>query len=501
MRHCREVPVDRRPVGAIVVPPRPDDAQRHRTGRRWRSRSSCNGTVVDRGARRVTAGADIDAAKLPAAAVVRRGPIADWPRARLDDRQGRVTCGATDRRPWRHATRPAPAIASTSPAAASTSWSGVASAVRRLDPACPATAGHDRRRPARHRAGRGGLAGTAPVSRDLRVVAAGGPALLLSYSLCITSMRFVVPGERRSGPRSLGSAPRRPRDDPARGAHRPGHRHRAARPQGPGAHRVRPRVDEPEPAARVPDRPRPRPRLRDRGHRRQRVPRLRRRHRRQLDRPQPPRRRRRDPAPGRASSSTSARATSTCRSTPRPPRSWPASRRCAARPARSSATRAPRRSRPGSSSPGTTRSRPNVIAFLGGFHGRTMGAVSLTASKAKYHAHFGPLLPGVYHVPFGNEGLDELERRVFKRLMPGRRVRRRHRRADPGRGRLRRPRGRLPAAPARAVRPPRDPADRRRGPVGRRPHREDVGDPALGRRARHPADGEGHRRPGCRSAR
>ena len=47
-----------------------------------------------------------------------------------------------------------------------------------------------------------------------------------------------------------------------------------------------------------------------------------------------------------------------------------------------------------------------------------MGAVSLTASKAKYHAHFGPLLPGVYHVPFGNEGLDELEQRVFKRLMP-----------------------------------------------------------------------------------
>ncbi|HEU0244744.1 MAG TPA: aminotransferase class III-fold pyridoxal phosphate-dependent enzyme [Candidatus Limnocylindrales bacterium] len=62
--------------------------------------------------------------------------------------------------------------------------------------------------------------------------------------------------------------------------------------------------------------------------------------------------------------------------------------------------------------------RQNVIAFLGAFHGRTMGAVSLTASKAKYHAHFGPLLPGVYHVPFGNEGLDEIESRIFKRLMP-----------------------------------------------------------------------------------
>jgi 4-aminobutyrate aminotransferase len=62
--------------------------------------------------------------------------------------------------------------------------------------------------------------------------------------------------------------------------------------------------------------------------------------------------------------------------------------------------------------------RSNVIAFLGAFHGRTMGAVSLTASKAKYHAHYGPLLPGVYHVPYGNAGIDEIEQRVFKRLMP-----------------------------------------------------------------------------------
>jgi 4-aminobutyrate aminotransferase len=62
--------------------------------------------------------------------------------------------------------------------------------------------------------------------------------------------------------------------------------------------------------------------------------------------------------------------------------------------------------------------RQNVVAFLGGFHGRTMGALSLTASKAKYHAHFGPLLPGIYHVPFGSAGLDEMEQRVFRRLMP-----------------------------------------------------------------------------------
>ncbi len=62
--------------------------------------------------------------------------------------------------------------------------------------------------------------------------------------------------------------------------------------------------------------------------------------------------------------------------------------------------------------------RQYVVAFLGAFHGRTYGALSLTASKAKYHAGFGPLLPGVIHVPFGSAGLDELEQRVFKRLVP-----------------------------------------------------------------------------------
>jgi len=44
--------------------------------------------------------------------------------------------------------------------------------------------------------------------------------------------------------------------------------------------------------------------------------------------------------------------------------------------------------------------RPYVIAFQGAFHGRTYGAVSLTASKAKYHTGFGPLLPGILHAPY-----------------------------------------------------------------------------------------------------
>lgn len=45
--------------------------------------------------------------------------------------------------------------------------------------------------------------------------------------------------------------------------------------------------------------------------------------------------------------------------------------------------------------------RPYVVAFFGAFHGRTMGAVSLTASKPVYHRGFAPLLPGVIHVPYG----------------------------------------------------------------------------------------------------
>jgi len=46
--------------------------------------------------------------------------------------------------------------------------------------------------------------------------------------------------------------------------------------------------------------------------------------------------------------------------------------------------------------------RPNIIAFEGAFHGRSMGAISLGSSKVKYRRNFGPLLPGVYHLPYGN---------------------------------------------------------------------------------------------------
>ncbi len=63
--------------------------------------------------------------------------------------------------------------------------------------------------------------------------------------------------------------------------------------------------------------------------------------------------------------------------------------------------------------------RAGIIAFEGGFHGRTMGALSLTSSKIKQRAGFGPLLPMVHHAPFprvrawrersGGDGSAELE--------------------------------------------------------------------------------------------
>ncbi len=44
--------------------------------------------------------------------------------------------------------------------------------------------------------------------------------------------------------------------------------------------------------------------------------------------------------------------------------------------------------------------RPGIIAFLGGFHGRTMGATAVTTSKVKYRTGHGPFLPDVYFARF-----------------------------------------------------------------------------------------------------
>ena len=79
--------------------------------------------------------------------------------------------------------------------------------------------------------------------------------------------------------------------------------------------------------------------------------------------------------------------------------------------------------------------RQHVIAFLGAFHGRTMGALSLTASKPQQKRRFAPLVPGVTHVryPYAYRGCTGgpqeeeafslgcaryIEEKIFKTIVP-----------------------------------------------------------------------------------
>ncbi|MBV8205537.1 MAG: acetyl ornithine aminotransferase family protein [Acidobacteria bacterium] len=77
--------------------------------------------------------------------------------------------------------------------------------------------------------------------------------------------------------------------------------------------------------------------------------------------------------------------------------------------------------------------RQQIIAFYGAFHGRTMGSLSLTASKPQQRRRFAPLVPGVTHVPFPDvyrrpSGTDAahyaiecarfIEEKVFKTTVP-----------------------------------------------------------------------------------
>ncbi|MGB7874114.1 MAG: acetyl ornithine aminotransferase family protein [Anaerolineales bacterium] len=55
--------------------------------------------------------------------------------------------------------------------------------------------------------------------------------------------------------------------------------------------------------------------------------------------------------------------------------------------------------------------RMNFIGFTGAFHGRTMGAVTFTASKPAYHGGFFPLMNGVVHAPFPDPYRPVLERK------------------------------------------------------------------------------------------
>jgi len=44
--------------------------------------------------------------------------------------------------------------------------------------------------------------------------------------------------------------------------------------------------------------------------------------------------------------------------------------------------------------------RSAIVAFTGGFHGRTLACISLTGKVKPYKAGFGPMLPEVFHLPF-----------------------------------------------------------------------------------------------------
>jgi 4-aminobutyrate aminotransferase len=82
--------------------------------------------------------------------------------------------------------------------------------------------------------------------------------------------------------------------------------------------------------------------------------------------------------------------------------------------------------------------RGRFIAFLHGFHGRTMGALSFTASKVIQREDFFPLIPGITHIPYpdayhpvlneaghkdqGAAVLDYLENEIFRTLVPPKEV-------------------------------------------------------------------------------
>ncbi len=79
--------------------------------------------------------------------------------------------------------------------------------------------------------------------------------------------------------------------------------------------------------------------------------------------------------------------------------------------------------------------RPRFLAFIGGFHGRTMGSLAFTASKPTQRAGFFPMMPGVTHVPFpnpyrpllrgedqGKAVLDYIENVLFHTMIPAEEV-------------------------------------------------------------------------------
>lgn len=61
-----------------------------------------------------------------------------------------------------------------------------------------------------------------------------------------------------------------------------------------------------------------------------------------------------------------------------------------------------------------------IIGFHGAFHGRTMGALTLTCTRSRLQGRFGPLIPMVAHAPYGD--VEAIESQLFKYQMQPREV-------------------------------------------------------------------------------
>ena len=153
--------------------------------------------------------------------------------------------------------------------------------------------------------------------------------------------------------------------------------------------------------------------------------------------------------------------------------------------------------------------RQQMIAFLGAFHGRTMGALSLTGSKPQQKRRFAPLVPGVTHMryPYAYRGCTGgpqeeeafslgcaryIEEKLFKTILPPEEVAAIFVEPIQGEGGYVVAPDQLPARAARDLRPARHSAGGGRGAERRGPHGQVVGHRALRRGAGHGVHGQGH---------
>ena len=152
--------------------------------------------------------------------------------------------------------------------------------------------------------------------------------------------------------------------------------------------------------------------------------------------------------------------------------------------------------------------RPAIIAFRYAFHGRTAQAMALTAAKDVYRGAFEPLPGSIYHASYpycyraaggAHDPADctcdweaQLDLLFHQLVFPDRVAAIIVEPVIGEGGYLVPPPSFLPRL-REITAGARDPARRRRGPDGLRPHRRDVRGPPLGRGARHRRHGEGHR--------